>query len=95
MDDWFWALVVGVLGGAIAVGSAWAVDKTKWERHRRPVARPTDLTQTRIDPERNGQRVERFVDARNPDSESHRRKTFSKKRRGGTEAHMSQPRKFW
>ncbi|QLF84523.1 hypothetical protein SEA_RIE18_41 [Microbacterium phage Rie18] len=90
MDDWFWALVVGVLGGAIAVGSAWAVDKTKWERHRRPVARPTALAQTTIEPDRDGQHA-----TRNPDSESHRRKTFSAKRRGGTEAHMSQPRKFW
>lgn len=89
MLDWA-SVVIGVCGGAIAVGVAWAVDKTKWERHRLPVARRTDLAQTAIEPERDGQRV-----TRNPDSESHRRKTFSTKRRGSTEAHMSQPRKFW
>lgn len=87
--DWP-SIIVGVLGGGIAVGSAWAVDKTKWERHRRPVARPTQLTQTVIDPDRDGQHA-----TRNQDSESHRRKQFSTKRRGATEAHMSQPRKNW
>ncbi len=89
MVDWV-SVVIGVLSGAICVGVAWAIDKTRWERHRRPVARPTDLAQTAIEPERDGQRV-----TRNPDSESHRRKTFSAKRRGSTQAHMSQPRKFW
>ena len=90
MLDWA-SIVIGVCGGAIALGSAWAVDKTKWmRRQQQPPIRRTDLTQTAIEPERDGQRV-----TRNPDSESHRRKTFSAKRRGSTEAHMSQPRKFW
>lgn len=86
--DWL-ALSVGVLGGAIVVGSAWAVDKTKYMR-RQPTIRRTVLAQTAIEPDRDGQHA-----TRNPDSESHRRKTFSKKRRGGTEAHFSQPRKNW
>ena len=90
MLDWA-SVVIGVCGGAIAVGVAWAVDKTRWMRRwQQPTIRRTDLTQIVIEPERDGQRV-----TRNPDSESHRRKTFSTKRRGSTEAHMSQPRKFW
>ena len=90
MLDWA-SIVIGALGGAIAVGSAWAVDKTKgMRRQQQPPIRRTDLTQTVIEPDRDGQRV-----TRSPNSESHRRKTFSTKRRGGTEAHMSQPRKFW
>ena len=90
MLDWA-SVAIGVCGGAIAVGIAWAVDKTKWMRRgQQPTIRRTDLTQTVIEPERDGQRV-----TRNPDFESHRRKTFSAKRRGSTEAHMSQPRKFW
>ncbi len=90
MLDWV-SVVIGVCGGAIAVGIAWAVDKTKWMRRQQQPPNPrTAHAHPAIAPARDGQRV-----TRNPDSESHRRKTFSAKRRGSTEAHMSQPRKFW
>ncbi len=89
MND-FWIAFIGAIAGAAVSGGAFLWYERIRNRKDDPVIRRTDLTQTRVEPDRDGQRV-----TRNPDSESHRRKTFSTKRRGSTEAHMSQPRKFW
>lgn len=92
MEHLWWVIATVVLAGYSALIWAWGWWKgSEWGYRQPRNVRRTDLTQTSIEPERNGQRITRGPN----EATTRQRKTFSAKRRGGTEAHMSQPRKNW